>query len=138
LIYKLKWFEHLTLWLLIGIGYALIIKQEFVIPEYYRTVSLLFILLVIFFSFFYIVRPRHPMALSNFLSCFCGCIAATLIIVQHVVLNAGFSYAATIVISGTLVMPFAAGYLYGALRKMKLLYKIRRKKLEHNTAKKQQ
>ena len=117
MIYKLKWYEHVVLWLLIGIGYTLIIKQEFVIPEYYRTVSLLFILLVIFFSFFCFVRPRHPMALSNFLSCFTACIAATMMIVQHVVLNAGFSYAAAIVIFGTLIMPFAAGYLYQHLRR---------------------
>lgn len=127
MIYKLKWFEYVALWLLIGIGYALIIKQEFAIPEYYRTGSLLLILFIIFLSFFYIVKPRHPMALSNFLSCFCSAVAATLIIVQHVVLNAGFSYSATIVIAGTFTMPFAAGGLYGWLR-IKKRQKMQRKK----------
>jgi ABC-type iron transport system FetAB permease component len=119
LIYKLKWFEYAALLLLIGIGYALIIKQEFAIPEYYRTGSLLLILLVIYLAFFYIVRPRHPKALSNFLSCFCSSLAATLIIVQHVVLNAGFSYTVNVVIISTFIMPFAAGFLYSRLRRMK-------------------
>jgi predicted tellurium resistance membrane protein TerC len=119
LIYKLKWFEYAALLLLVGIGYALIIKQEFVIPEYYRTGSLLLILLSVYLAFFFIVRPRHPMALSNFLSCFCSCLAATLIVVQHVVLNAGFSYMVTVVILGTFIMPFAAGFLYSRFRKNK-------------------
>ncbi|MCE5284321.1 MAG: hypothetical protein LLG02_00515 [Pelosinus sp.] len=119
MIYKLRWFEYAALCLLIGIGYILIIKQEFAIPEYYRTVSLLLILLSIYLVFFCIVRPRHPMALSNFLSCFCSCVAATLIIVQHVVLNASFSYTVNIVIISTFTMPFVAGFIYNWLRRMK-------------------
>lgn len=112
MIYRLKWFEYAALLLLVGIGYALIIKQEFAIPEFYRTGSLLLILLGIYLAFFFIVRPRHPMALSNFLSCFCSAVTATLIVVQHVVLNAGFSYTVNVVILGTFFMPFPAGYLY--------------------------